>query len=194
MSNENEDLIIDLTDLMDEEDSHDKEAGEKTSHEATGKKIEIDTFDLGKELSIDDNPRKTEAKESFDFDKIFRESLNGIAAGNKPEPVQTPAKDVQAFPFEERPSEPPIVQAAEHELEQNTGFEREMPVDAETEKTAMDEARESLARDIPAMVESIARPVITDLINEIVASVKKDLPGIIEKVIREEIEKLKKID
>ncbi len=55
-------------------------------------------------------------------------------------------------------------------------------------------ARESPAKDIPEMVESIARPVITDLINEIVASVKKNLPGIIEKIIREEIEKLKKID
>jgi cell pole-organizing protein PopZ len=201
MSSDNDDLIIDLTELMDEEDSAKKEVPVNPAPEVKTHRPETATFDLGRELSKDDKPSEN-SKEDFDFDRIFRESLESIATPKKSEPVQPEKKEEPEFPFEEKPVEAPaedifnqqaeetFEQKAEETFEINTG-EYSKSADKEA---VIEAARESLTKDIPEMVESIARPVITDLINEIVASVKKDLPGIIEKVIREEIEKLKKID
>ena len=51
-----------------------------------------------------------------------------------------------------------------------------------------------MKNEIPAMIEEIVRPIFTELVRELVAATREQLPGIIEKVIREEIEKLKKLD
>jgi hypothetical protein len=174
MSNDSDDLIIDLTELMDEEDSAEKQTPEKSKSEERTLKLKTEAFDLGRELTIDDQPEK-KPEDKFDFDKVFKESLDGIAAPKKPEPEQHSPKDEHEFPFEERLdevlSEKPAIEKADIETHQ-----------------------ESLKKDTPEMVESIARPIVSELVNEIVSSIKKDLPGIIEKVIREEIEKLKKIN
>jgi cell pole-organizing protein PopZ len=209
MSNDNDDLIIDLTELMDEEESTKKEAPAAPAPEEKTFRPKTETFDLGKELSKDDKPAEA-PKEEFDFDRIFRESLAGITTPQKPEPGQPAKKEEQEFPFEDRPEEAPVQDIFKQQEEETFGQRTEETFEIKTEETFEDRtetfaepakeeavieaARESLAKDIPQMVESIARPVITELVNEIVASVKKDLPGIIEKVIREEIEKLKKID
>jgi len=201
MSNDNDDLIIDLTDLMEEEDSVKKEAPAAPAPEEKTFRSETETFDLGKELSKDDKPVE-QPKEEFDFDKIFRESLAGIATPKKPEPEQSAKKEAQEFPFEEKLNEAPVEDIFKQQEEETFEQRAEDTFDVKPEEyakpadkeTVIEAARESLMKDIPEMVESIARPVITELINEIVASVKRDLPGIIEKVIREEIEKLKKID
>lgn len=203
MSNDNDDLIIDLTDLMEEEDSVKKEAPVAPALEEKTFRPETATFDLGKELSKDDKPVE-QPKEEFDFDRIFRESLAGIATPKKPEPEpeQPARKEEQQFPFEEKLDEAPVEDIFEQKAEETFEQRAEETFEIKTEEYAkpadkeavIEAARESLVKDIPEIVESIARPVITDLINEIVVSVKKDLPGIIEKVIREEIEKLKKID
>lgn len=55
---------------------------------------------------------------------------------------------------------------------------------------ALDEAK----KEIPAMLEGIVRPIITEIARELVAATREQLPGIVEKIIREEIEKLKKLD
>jgi len=55
-------------------------------------------------------------------------------------------------------------------------------------------AAEQLKADAPALLEGIVRPVMDDLIREITQTARDILPGIVEKVIREEIEKLKKLD
>ncbi|HOS96189.1 MAG TPA: hypothetical protein PLR71_03620 [Deltaproteobacteria bacterium] len=48
-------------------------------------------------------------------------------------------------------------------------------------------------RDMPEMLEGIVRPVVKELLQEVVTSTRQALPGIVEKVIREEIERLKKL-
>ncbi len=209
MSNDNDDLIIDLTELMDEEDSAKKESPAAPAPDIKPTRPETATFDLGRELSKDDTPSETPKKE-FDFDRIFRESLESIATPQKPEPEQPTKKEYREFPFEAKPEETPVEdifkqqeeetfeqkaeETSEQRAEETFEIKTEEYVKPADEETVIEVARESLMKDIPEMVESIARPVIMELLNEIVTSVKKDLPGIIEKVIREEIEKLKKID
>jgi hypothetical protein len=193
MSNDNDDLIIDLTDLMDEEDSAQKQAPEKPKTEERTLKLETDAFDLGRELSNDDQP-ENKSKEEFDFEKVFRESLDGIAAATKQEPEQSPKNDEHEFPFEEKLNGAMAEKPVEHKVEQEFDHKPEQSAKPAIEKADIEAAKESLKRDIPEMVESIVRPVVSELVNEIVSSVKRDLPGIIEKVIREEIERLKKID
>lgn len=56
------------------------------------------------------------------------------------------------------------------------------------------EALDDLRQEIPAMLESVLRPLVSELVRETIASTREQLPGIIERVIREEIEKLKKLD
>ncbi len=51
-----------------------------------------------------------------------------------------------------------------------------------------------LRREIPAMIEGIVKPLVSELVKEMVAATRERLPGVVEKVIREEIEKLKKLD
>ena len=193
MSNYSDDLIVDLTDLLDEEESVKKQVPEKPAAEIKTLKLETESFDLGRELSIEDQPEK-KPKEEFDFDKIFRESLDGITAPQKPEPEQPPIKDEEPFIFEERLNEALVEKPVEQKIEQELNYEPEQSPEPVIEKVDIEAAKESLKKDIPEMMESIARPVISELLGEIVSSVKKDLPGIIEKIIREEIEKLKKID
>ena len=193
MSNDSDDLIIDLTDLMDEEDSVNKQTPEKPEAKEKTLKLETESFDLGRELSIDDQPEK-KPKEDFDFEKIFRDSLDCIAATKKPEPEKPPKKDEQPFIFEESFDDDLAEKPVEQQIEQEFNYKPEEYAKPATGKPVIEAAKESLKKDIPELVESITRPVISELINEIVSSVKKDLPGIIEKIIREEIEKLKKID
>lgn len=193
MSNTNDDLIVDLTDLLDEEDSTQKQPPEKPAAEEKILKLETEPFDLGRELAFDDQS-VNKSKEEFNFDKIFRESLDGITSATKPEPAQPPKKDVQQFPFEERLNEALTDKPVEQKVEQEFDYKSEVHEKMVFEESGIETVKESLKNDLPEMVEKIARPVITELINEIVSSVKRDLPGIVEKVIREEIEKLKKID
>lgn len=193
MSNDNDDLIIDLTDLMEEEGSVKKDAPAYSEPEDKTVKPETETFDLGKELSMDDKPGQ-KPREEFDFDKIFRESLAGIASTKKPEPELPAKKEEQEFPFENRFNEALSEKPLETTAQEDFSYRPEEPAKQEISESSIEAAKESLMKDIPEMVESIARPVISELMGEIVSSVKRDLPGIIEKVIREEIEKLKKID
>lgn len=52
---------------------------------------------------------------------------------------------------------------------------------------------EELKKEMPALLESIMRPLIKELVQEVVVAARDALPSLVEKVIREEIEKLKKI-
>jgi hypothetical protein len=195
MSNINDDLIVDLTDLLDEEDSTNKQAPENPADEEKILKLETESFDLGRELSIDGQPEK-KPKEEFDFDKIFRESLEGIATAKKPEPIpeESAVEEDGPFIFEDKLNEALAEKPVEQKVEQEFSYGPEQPLMPAIENTEIEAVKESLKKDIPEMLESLARPVISELLGEIVSSVKKDLPGIIERVIREEIEKLKKID
>jgi hypothetical protein len=193
MSNDNDDLIIDLTELMDEEDSVKRQDLEKPESQEKKLKLETEAFDLGRELTNDNQP-DNKSKEEFDFDKVFRESLDSIASPKKPVPEQPPKKDEPEFPFEERLDEALSEKTLEQNVETEFDFKPFQAAEPSNETPNIEAIQEYLKKGLPEMVESIARPIISELVNEIVASVKGDLPGIIEKVIREEIEKLKKID
>lgn len=53
---------------------------------------------------------------------------------------------------------------------------------------------EELRQEVPVMLEAIVRPLMSELVREMISATREQLPGIVEKVIREEIEKLKKLD
>ena len=57
-----------------------------------------------------------------------------------------------------------------------------------------DEVLDEIRQEIPRMIEGVVRPFISELVKEIIAASRDQLPGIVEKVIREEIDKLKKLD
>lgn len=50
-----------------------------------------------------------------------------------------------------------------------------------------------LKADMPAILDSIVRPLVKGLLQEVVSATREAVPSLVEKVIREEIEKLKKI-
>lgn len=66
---------------------------------------------------------------------------------------------------------------------------RELVLPQMTEKVI-----DELKNEVPAMLEGIVKPLIAELVKEMVVATREHLPGIVEKVIREEIEKLKKLD
>lgn len=85
------------------------------------------------------------------------------------------------------------------------GYEEAIPVNEEglpADEVPMEqagtalpaEALDDLRQEIPTMLESVLRPLVSELVRETIASTREQLPGIIERVIREEIEKLKKLD
>jgi len=52
---------------------------------------------------------------------------------------------------------------------------------------------EELKKEMPTLLESIMRPLVKELLQEVIVATRDALPSLVEKVIREEIEKLKKI-
>jgi cell pole-organizing protein PopZ len=53
--------------------------------------------------------------------------------------------------------------------------------------------KNEIKKDMPALLEGIIRPLVKELLQDIISSTRDALPPIVEKVIREEIEKLKKL-
>jgi hypothetical protein len=115
-------------------------------------------------------------------------------------------EDVSLDFSDERVSESaPDSRYEEETPDAGTGDEEAIPVDEdglpagdvpmEQAGTAFPaEALDDLRQEIPAMLESVLRPLVSELVRETIASTREQLPGIIERVIREEIEKLKKLD
>ncbi len=52
---------------------------------------------------------------------------------------------------------------------------------------------QEIKKQMPAITEEFVRPLLSQVVNDMISSTKAMLPEIVEKVIREEIEKLKKI-
>lgn len=46
----------------------------------------------------------------------------------------------------------------------------------------------------PVIIEGIVKPLMAELVKDMIAATREQLPGIVEKIVREEIEKLKKLD
>lgn len=234
-----DDDIIDLTDLLEEGEPKGGKAKKEAEPPAGTLLNEPDSFDLGKEISMEYDVSVEEIEqggESLDIDA-------GLSSGEEialsPESEegeeivlpQEPGGDIE-FDFgdsepkgkksreafiQEDPEGVPVQDAGKAALEMDedlfaaadTGVEerpaqdaghdilREFSEDAKAAKvqgSVPEDVLGDLRQEIPGMLEEMARPIMSELVRELVMTTREQLPGIIEKVIREEIEKLKKLD
>ena len=65
---------------------------------------------------------------------------------------------------------------------------------AGTPKIDGDEISAALQAQAPAIIEAIVKPLMAELVKDMIAATREQLPGIVEKIVREEIEKLRKLD
>ena len=219
-----EDDIIDLTDLLEEGSPPLKTEVEIPRRKA---KHEPDSFDLGKEISMDfdvsieeiehENPALTEekpldlvseAREHPEAREATKESLGDIGAEidlamqDRFEEV-TITKNEEAVLLQEGPEEepaavpeeePPVTAQERAEVPAGEPVPQQTPACAAVPtEVIVDAVVSEFRKDMPAMMEGIVRPVVQELLQEITASTREALPGIVEKVIREEIERLKKL-
>lgn len=223
-----EDDIIDLTDLLEE-----GSPPLKAKQEVAKKKVahEPDSFDLGKEISMDLDvsveeiepsgpgaaeeppldlempPRVQPAVEvgveeplgglKAEIDMVMQERMEEVTLTKNEEDVllrDEPAEEAPRVSAEE-PAEIPAPEPAPHretvgalpDMQQAAPY---VPVPTEV---IIDAVVDEFRRDMPALLEGIVRPVVQELLQEIIASTRDALPGIVEKVIREEIDKLRKL-
>lgn len=222
-----DDEIIDLTDLLEEgtppKDEEPPEGDEKAAHKDTDLGIEPETFDLGKEITMEDEVSVEDIEDvgdainidaaisSDEEDALTEDELSEEVTETKPpveeevsaqpeEEIEPPAKEETGQP-EEKMKAP-----VEEEVEAPAEEEAEAPT-SETEQTVEETPAEirpgpditeadvqEIKKEIPAMLEEVVRPIMGQLVKEVISSTRDLLPGIVEKVIREEIEKLKKIE
>ncbi len=104
------------------------------------------------------------------------------------EPVQPMAAAVPTAPEVGEHEEPPMAQPAVAAATVQAVQPVVVPTEAVVEAVVAE-----FRRDMPEMLEGIVRPVVQELLQEVVTSTRQALPGIVEKVIREEIERLKKL-
>jgi len=123
----------------------------------------------------------------------------------EPMEAQAPIKAAAAFTSEAPAEEPPVAEEAMAEPvipvaplapgappvmpPQEVSFDLRQEMEAKVQAAA-----EQLKADAPSLLEGIVRPVMDDLIRQITQTTRDILPGIVEKIIREEIEKLKKLE
>jgi hypothetical protein len=245
-----EDDIIDLTDLLEEGSPPTKPLQSETRKRVV---TEPDSFDLGKEISMDydvsieeienestmlvnDTPLDfgkkpaQQPKPVDSMDDLLKEPLDKIeseidlAMKDKFEEVSLTAKEEEVLlseaPVEEIPSiekeetaalneeipalseepagvvEVSIPAAAPLPLQEPPSAKVGMPtvgsIDIPSE-AIVDAVVTEFRKEMPTLLDGIVRPVVKELIQEIVSSTREVVPGIVEKVIREEIEKLKKL-
>mgnify|MGYP000113341975 CR=1 FL=1 len=249
-----DDDIIDLTDLLEEgrtpQNTETSDGGEGSPASAN----EPDSFDLGKEISMeydvsveeiehgDDNLDIDASLSSNEEDALTREksseddvivledtgesleravdeddSLEGIDLSvDESEPVfldekeDTFSESNEDIEVEISPSEPDMPSPENGKFDMSNDMTQEteggFTPDKTDEDTVISERQEGLpglnndevirelAEEIPKMVEGVVRPFMAELVKEIIAVSREQLPGIVEKVIREEIDKLKKLD
>ena len=101
-----------------------------------------------------------------------------------------PEEEPAAVPEEE----PPVTAQERAEVPAGEPVPQQTPACAAVPtEVIVDAVVSEFRKDMPAMMEGIVRPVVQELLQEITASTREALPGIVEKVIREEIERLKKL-
>lgn len=123
-----------------------------------------------------------EASETvFEEDKPLEPSLEVEEFSGLEGELETPARQ------EEAPEIDPYEDEAEAAAEKEPARDMIPP-------RVSEESLAGLRREMPVMLESIVRPLMAELVREMISATREQLPGIVEKVIREEIEKLKKLD
>ncbi len=199
--------IIDLTDLLEEGEVPLEDGGELPPEEdktdVSSIAQEPETFDLGKEITMEDDVSVEEIESvNNDFDIEVSLSTGEEAALTEEGPKEEAEAKVNAGSEEEIKEEevfsedtaqvpedviPEGEPAVQSEVKTDEGMETGI-VGAEPEINLDD-----IKKDIPVMLEGIVRPIMGELIRELITATREMLPGIVEKVIREEIEKLKKV-
>lgn len=199
--------IIDLTDLLEEGEIPVEDGGdlppEEDKTDVSSIAQEPETFDLGKEITMEDDVSVEEIESvNNDFDIEVSLSTGEEAALTEEGPKEEAEAKVNAGSEEEIKEEevfsedtaqvpedviPEGEPAVQSEVKTDEGMETGI-VGAEPEINLDD-----IKKDIPVMLEGIVRPIMGELIRELITATREMLPGIVEKVIREEIEKLKKV-
>lgn len=107
---------------------------------------------------------------------------------------EAPVAEEEPIPMKEQPMAEPTVPVLETESRaaQREAPRISLPVDMPVE-AILDAVIAEFKKDMPVLLEGIVRPVVKELIQEVISSTREALPGIVEKVIKEEIDKLKKI-
>lgn len=161
-----------------------------------GGEIEFDFGDAEpeeKKSSEASSQEKPEGIPAEDPDEPALEMDRDLSAaadsGLEEQPLESPAQDagaVEPLSVEDEP----VAQTAEEIVEES----ELAPVSGDAKGAVPQDVLGDLRQEIPGMLEEMVRPIMSELVRELVTTTRKQLPGIIEKVIREEIEKLKKLD
>lgn len=204
---EDDEEIIDLTDLLEEGEIPLEDGGslppEEDKTDVSSIAQEPETFDLGKEITMEDDVSVEEIESvNNDFDIEVSLSTGEEAALTEEGPKEEAEAKVDAG-SEEKIKEEEVFSEDTAQVPEDVIPEGESAVQSEV-KT--DEGMEigivgaepeinldDIKKDIPVMLEGIVRPIMGELIRELITATREMLPGIVEKVIREEIEKLKKV-
>jgi hypothetical protein len=141
-------------------------------------------------------------KVSADFDTFFKETVQEAKVEDKIPPVEEKVEIEREPSWEEEKLQEAKIEAGKETKAAGAPelivwppvHEEGIAPKEETMEAILQEASASLREDIPAMIEGIIKPVMGELVREVIKATRDILPGIVEKVIREEIEKLKKLD
>ena len=243
--------IIDLTDLLEEGQPPGEREEPGDQKNAAVSMNEPDSFDLGKEISMEydvsvdeienggenldidaelssneedalsqgtpddediillddkDASLEVEVPEAFSTPVEEEESLSAREFsgevqfdGSEPSPVETETPVVESDVLEQQQAPFVMDEAPVEEASGVTSLEEEAPFETGQGEEVMqqvstDELLDEIRQEIPSMIEGVVRPFIGELVKEIIAASRDQLPGIVEKVIREEIDKLKRLD
>lgn len=246
-----DDDIIDLTDLLEEGEPKEKEKEKIGASPVPAN--EPDSFDLGKEISMEYDVSVEEIEqgsEGIDIDASLS-SNEEVALTQEKEGEEVPvpgetggasydstrqkgsadtalaaptadADDSVATILEETPEqgheeltpepvltgegpenldvEKPLAQETKHTFspgQDGIGMQGKLeqePIQTLTHPRITEDVLCELRQQIPAMLEGFVKPLMAELVKEMIAATREQLPGIVEKVIREEIDKLKRLD
>lgn len=222
-----DDEIIDLTDLLEEGTPPKEEESTEDEEEAVLKDTDLgtepETFDLGKEITMEDDVSiediegvdealNIDVAISSDEEAVLTEDetseeiietqppieVDKVSAqpeedtGQPEEEMKAPAEEEVEAPAEEDTGQPE--EEAGAPISESEQTVEETPIEVRPGPDVTETDVQEIKKEIPAMLEGVIRPIMGELVKEVISATRDLLPGIVEKVIREEIEKLKKIE
>ncbi len=154
------------------------------------------------EVSSQEEPEGTPIEDAdgpaFEKDEDLSAAADSVA---EEQSVESPGEDTGGETLREFPEDAGAAEDLSFEDEPAARTAEEIeegndlgPIPAEAHGAVQEDVLGDLRQEIPGMLEEMVRPIMSELVRELVTTTREQLPGIIEKVIREEIEKLKKLD
>lgn len=201
---ENLDIDVSLSSNEEEALTHEKaQEDDAIQLEDTGESLESALDDdaslEGIDLTVDEQEIVTldDKEDTFSVSEQDLEAGSGTSELDMPVQEEVSAQDSSSagqeegmFDMGEALTDEPDRIVAEDKGE-------ELQAEAETQELPRmnsDEVIRELSKEIPNILEGVVRPLMAELVKEIITVSREQLPGIVEKVIREEIGKLKKLD